>query len=293
MLFSHIVVASLPLLSLVSAAPVCGLVPPKPVAPTAVTVAANLSDDFVAEGWYPGWRSDVIPPANLSWSKYNVMSFAFAVTTPDVSSLPIASNDSFSEFVTLAKNNGVKALLTVGGWTGSQYFSRHVGDAQNRTAFVNTCYNLLMNNNLDGLDFDWEFPNQLGIGCNDMSANDTPNFISFLQELRAKLGPDYMITLAVGAKPYLDVNGVPMTNVSAIADVVDHISIMAYDFNGPFSTSGGIVGPNAPVDDSCSTILTGSLTSAVEAWTAANFPANKVCMRNFKYPVIKGTYSYD
>lgn len=49
---------------------------------------------------------------------------------------------------------------------------------------------------------------------------------------------------------------------------------MAYDIWGAWSTTG--VGPNAPLDDTCATNKAGSATSAVNAWIAAKFPADKV-----------------
>ncbi|KAG6833050.1 hypothetical protein H0H87_012061 [Tephrocybe sp. NHM501043] len=278
---SYYLIFFLPLFSLVSAAPFCGLVPPKQ-ATRAVPVAANLSDDVVAAAWYAGWRSGKLAPSNITWSKYNVMTFAFAVTTPDINSLPIASNESFPDFVTQAKSNNVKALLSIGGWTGSRFFSNHVATEQNRTAFVNTCYNLLKNNNLDGLDFDWEYPNNDGM-CNAKSPDDSANFFAFLKELRAKMGPDYMLTLAVATTPFADSNGQPMADVSEVANYVDHIAIMAYDINGP-SNANGLVGPNAPLtgseSESCAGVQGASVsaTSAVQAWTTAKFPADKIVL---------------
>lgn len=49
-------------------------------------------------------------------------------------------------------------MLTVGGWTGSQYFSSAVATEENRTAFVNTVMNLVDQYQLDGLDFEYVYP---------------------------------------------------------------------------------------------------------------------------------------
>jgi chitinase len=48
----------------------------------------------------------------------------------------------------------VKALLSLGGWTGSQWFSTNVRTAENRTAFVKTVTNIVQQYNLDGVDFE-------------------------------------------------------------------------------------------------------------------------------------------
>jgi chitinase len=50
---------------------------------------------------------------------------------------------------------------------------------------------------------------------------------------------------------------------------------MDYDVWGSWSTS---VGPNAPLDDSCSSTPEGSAMSAVKAWTAAGFPASQIVL---------------
>ncbi len=49
---------------------------------------------------------------------------------------------------------GVKALVSIGGWTGSLYYSANVATAENRTAFVKTVVDLATTYNLDGIDFE-------------------------------------------------------------------------------------------------------------------------------------------
>ncbi len=48
---------------------------------------------------------------------------------------------------------------------------------------------------------------------------------------------------------------------------------MNYDVWGSWSPT---VGPNAPLDDSCSAVQAGSATSALKAWAGAGFPAAQV-----------------
>ena len=50
---------------------------------------------------------------------------------------------------------------------------------------------------------------------------------------------------------------------------------MNYDVNGPWSDH---IGANAPLDDSCSTLKTGSAMSAVKAWSVAGFPHEKMTL---------------
>lgn len=49
---------------------------------------------------------------------------------------------------------GVKALISVGGWTGSRFFSSAVASPENRTAFTKTLVDFANKFELDGLDFE-------------------------------------------------------------------------------------------------------------------------------------------
>ncbi|KAF8169494.1 chitinase [Pholiota molesta] len=206
----------------------------------------------VAAAWYAGWHADAgFPLSDVSWSKYTHLTYAFAETTPDVHTLNLSGSDPslLPQFVSEAHNNGVKALVSIGGWTGSRFFSTHVGSAQNRTAFVKTVTTFAQTYALDGLDFDWESPAAQGIGCNAVSATDTAHFLSFLQALRADaLGATLLLTAAVGTVPFTGPHGAPIADASGFSDVLDWIAVMDYDIWGPWSAT---VGPNAPLNDTC------------------------------------------
>ncbi|TBU57448.1 glycoside hydrolase [Dichomitus squalens] len=241
--------------------------------------SSSLGDEVVATTWYAGWHGTDFPPENISWSKYSAATYAFAVTTPDVNSVSLADSDEelLPRFVDLAHQNGVKAMLTIGGWTGSTYFSSAVATEANRTAFVKTMTGLISKYDLDGLDFDWEYPNKQGAGCNIISQDDSQNFLSFLQALRSQVGDNITLTAAAGITPFAGPDGTPMSDVSGFADVLDWVAIMNYDVWGSWST---YVGPNAPLNDTCASAADqqGSAVSAVNAWTAANFPANQLVL---------------
>ncbi|RDB27555.1 Chitinase A1 [Hypsizygus marmoreus] len=271
------------ILSIASAAPSCGLVPPKqPVldAQSSSSFSGNDTSKVLLAAWYPGWLSKSSPPSNISWEKYNTLTFAFATTTPDVNKLFLDpdSQEALSEFVALAKSNNVTALVSIGGWTGSQYFSNHVATEENRSAFVKTVINLINQYDLDGLSssfFSWEYPNDQGVGCNAISPNDSPNFLLFLEALRKEIGTK-VISAAVRTKPFLGPNNQPMTDVSAFATVLDHIVIMVYDAWGSWSAT---VGPNAPLK-ACEgqESADAAASAAVEAWTTAKFPVQKIAL---------------
>lgn len=178
---------------------------------------------------------------------------------------------------TFLLSQGVKALVSVGGWIGSKYFSTNFATAENRTAFAQTCMDFISEYDLDGLDFDFEYPNRQGLGCNTISANDTTNFLLFLQELRSLPGAsDVQFTAASSLFPWNNAEGVQSTDLSGFADVLDYIMIMNYDLYGMWSAN---TGPNAPLASACDARNNqGSATAGIDAWIAAGVPADKIVL---------------
>ena len=64
-------------------------------------------------------------------------------------------DELLTQLVTKAQNSSVKAMLSIGGWTGARSFSTNVGSSENRTAFVQTVVDLATKYNLDGVDFEY------------------------------------------------------------------------------------------------------------------------------------------
>jgi len=78
------------------------------------------------------------------------------------------------------QNPKLKVLAVIGGWNeGSVRYSSMAGDWNKRRNFVNSALNLLRNHGFDGLDLDWEYPNQRGGRWEDRS-----NFVTLLRELK-------------------------------------------------------------------------------------------------------------
>ena len=48
----------------------------------------------------------------------------------------------------------MKALVSIGGWGGSQYFSTDMATAESRSAFVKAVVGLAEKYELDGIDFE-------------------------------------------------------------------------------------------------------------------------------------------
>ncbi|KAG9316849.1 glycoside hydrolase superfamily [Chiua virens] len=248
---------------------------------TSLSLAGRHEPARVAAAWYTGWHaSEGFPLSTIPWNNYNTLIYSFAITTPSVHHLSLngSAPSLLPEFVKEAHANHVAAHIAIGGWTGGVYFSSNLATPENRTAFVHTVAHFAEKHDLDGINFDWEYPNHQGVGCNIISAKDTENFLSFLQELRAHhVGAKLTLSAATSIVPFSDAFGKPSTDVSGFAKVLDYIAIMNYDIWGSWFPN---VGPNAPLKDACaaSADQQGSAVSAVKAWTAAGMPVDKIVL---------------
>ncbi|KAI5117392.1 hypothetical protein M0805_007783 [Coniferiporia weirii] len=245
------------------------------------TNGTNVKEvEMVASAWYTGWHAGDFPLNNVSWDKYTQLTYAFGITVDDPSTIFLNDSDIdlLPQFVAKAHENDVKASLSIGGWTGAIYYSTNVGSAENRTLFVKAVTDLAEKYKLDGIDFDWEYPGNQGIGCNTISPNDTSNFLAFLEELRSTpTGSKLILTAATAITPFYGATGSPSSNVSAFSKVLDYVEIMNYDIWGSWSSAAG---PNAPLNDTCapSADQQGSAVSAVAAWNAAGMPLAQIAL---------------
>lgn len=87
-------------------------------------------------------------------------SLAFAVPT---STFGLAFTQDNSEslldnLVTLAHAANTKVLISIGGWTASNFFSAAVSTAKNRKVFIKNIVALAAKHNVDGIDIDWCVP---------------------------------------------------------------------------------------------------------------------------------------
>lgn len=185
-------------------------------------------------GYYPDWSAYYLPPESVDWDRFDILDFAFAIPNSDGSLYftDDSSTDSLQRLVSTGHAAGKRVKLSIGGWTGSAYFSTIVADNSLRATFVSNIYDMYEQYNLDGIDIDWEYPGTAGADGNAVSSSDSANFLIFLQELRAALPSEAIITTATQVWPFAGSDGNPMSDVSGFAKVLDWILIMNYDVWG-------------------------------------------------------------
>ncbi|KLU84766.1 acidic mammalian chitinase, partial [Magnaporthiopsis poae ATCC 64411] len=209
---------------------------------------------MISAGYFAGFhakRSKAFNVEQIPWSKYTDVKYSFAETASDGSLDYTGSHEEeIPKFVKAAHANGVKAQLAIGGWSGSIHWGNNVATAANRTAFVKTCLDAVKKYDLDGLDFDWEYPGRKGLSCNTVSPEDSLNFIEFLKELRKAEPKKLWLSAAVSLFPYTNKEGQRSANneLAPMAELLDYSMIMGYDVFGAWAATGG---PNAPLSFAC------------------------------------------
>ena len=160
---------------------------------------------------------------------------------------------------------------------------------------------------MDGIDIDWEYPGRQGAEGNSINSEDTPNFLSFLNILRAILPHTARISAAVQTSPFSDTKEHPMADLTEFAKVLDWVVLMNYDVWGckhafysvytdkvNFSLQASSEpGPNAPLHDACgnSTQADANAVAAFQAWTAAKFPPCKLVLGLPSYGYISTSHA--
>ncbi|CAG2117172.1 unnamed protein product, partial [Medioppia subpectinata] len=124
-------------------------------------------------------------------------------------------------------NRKLKVMLSVGDGKESKYFSKMVANDNSRDNFVASVLDMCDMFGFDGIDIDWEFPH-----FKTGTKEDKQNFILLLKELRAegirRFRDDFIISATVGTPLVI---AMASYDIPLIAEVVDFVNLMSYDFN--------------------------------------------------------------
>ena len=157
-----------------------------------------------------------------------------------------------------------KVVVSVGGWNWSNRFSDVADSSAARANFVASSVKLMRRFGLDGIDIDWEYPTEAGVPCVAgrvcARPQDKPNYIKLVRELRTafdaagkKDGKHYGITIAAGGNAnYVNDGAAGGGWIKELAQSLDWINIMSYDYHAPWEKSTGHLAalsadPNDPV----------------------------------------------
>jgi GH18 family chitinase len=213
------------LLSLVA----CGiqtLLPTPPVPESTPDVFSTLTPDsaqpFAVIGYLPDYRT-----LDPEWGKYLTDIIYFSAEPRADGTLDTGRFDGnvLSQLHDMQGRNGTRLLISIGGWERSTQFAAMTGNIQTRKKFVDNLAGYVHENKLNGVDFDWEFP---------QNGTEFQNYIRLLEEVHTDFQPKGLI-VSVALSPDLEF---PLKDFT----VVDRVHIMSYDRRPRHSTYEQAVG---------------------------------------------------
>jgi chitinase len=131
-----------------------------------------------------------------------------------------------------AQNPRLLVLLSVGGWSGSTYFSDVAATPSARSHFSASCLRIVEKYGLDGLDIDWEYPVTGGKPTDHKRISDKENNVLLLKQLRSDLNAfehERHLLLTIASTCYR--NHLNDLSLKEMSDVLDWFNLMGYDFN--------------------------------------------------------------
>ncbi|KAM0254537.1 hypothetical protein ACHAQJ_006697 [Trichoderma viride] len=189
-------------------------------------------------GYFEGWnynRSCLNMEVLDIDNSYTHVHFAFGVISSDLQVVIKDENqEQWNLFLGAGGDFKPKKILSFGGWDFSNgpetsgLFRKAVAPGSRET-FANRVVAFANENNLDGVDFDWEYPGATDIdGSEPGEEMDGENYLEFLKLVREKLPNQRSLSAAVPAS-YWYLRGFP---IKKMAPVLDYIVVMAYDLHG-------------------------------------------------------------
>ena len=175
----------------------------------------RASAQFKVIGYMPSWAGDVNA---VQYSKLTHINYAFLLPTATGGIQAIDNPGKLQSLVSLAHSNGVKVMISVGGWNNGDDsgFETLAGNSSYRNTFVSNMISFVSTYNLDGVDIDWEYPDD------GASAN---NYVTLMTQLATEMhNRGKLLTAAV-------VGTGGNSILSSVFNVVDFLNLMAYDYN--------------------------------------------------------------
>ena len=189
----------------------------------------------VVIGYYPSWGRAALDHTKVDYANLTHIANAFA--WPDsTGNLVVPADYLYPELNAAAHQNGVKMILSLGGWGNCGGFPGMSSSSANRSNFIGQVVSFCLANGYDGVDIDWEFIS---------NSTEQADFVLFIQELSAALKartPKLLLTMAVPADGYYG----QWIDYEQLAADFDFIGFMTYDFHGSWSDHSGHNSPLYP-----------------------------------------------
>ena len=183
--------------------------------------------DFKVLAYVPSWKPDLV--SEIPYEKLTHINFSFLSLYADGNLRSFETANMLEDICTRAHAKNVKVMISVGGWElgdgggVDDAFEEMASKKKTRERFVKNLSSFVNSYNLDGVDIDWEFPDQPRSGV---------YFDTLMMDLWAEFHPkNKLVTCALVPSHY---NG---KHINATAfQYMDFLNIMAYDGGTPHAS---------------------------------------------------------
>jgi len=205
-----------------------------------------------------------------------------------------ALNGNFNQLRKLKQQfPGLRVVMSLGGFTGSAFFSDAALTQASRQKLVSSCLDLFIRGNLDsgagaaagvfdGIDIDWEWPGSPAADGNHVRPEDRANFTLLLAEFRRQLDAlgrqnhhRYVLTAFLPADPAKITAGF---EVPQIFRSLDWATVQGYDLHGTWESTTNFQSALFSPRGDPSTPTRFSVDLAIQSYLAKRAPARKLVL---------------
>lgn len=232
---------------------------------------ADSPPSRILSGWIPYWMSSQGKPQGINTATANgdlfvdVSPFWYSATKGGPNGVKVGFNSNFGNAAANSvwaldqlRAAGIPVIPAIADASGKNTMANLLADPARRSAHVAEIVNIVMSNNYDGIDLDYET-----FAFSDGSASwdkTQPNWTAFVTELGTALkaqGKQLVVTIPPPCSMSSNCSartGYYVYNMIGIAPFVDRIRIMAYDYSlsgplAPYNWVRAIVAYSASVVD--------------------------------------------
>ncbi|MBE0682813.1 MAG: glycoside hydrolase family 18 protein [Anaerolineales bacterium] len=188
---------------------------PEPL-PDQPTLTQEPIPPFAMIGYFPDYRE-----LNSEWAKHLTDIIYFSAEPRADGSLDTSrlTEENWSRLIELKNQYGLRVHLSVGGWERGDDFAAMTADPGIRRQFIANLLDYMLSHEIDGVDFDWEFP---------QTNKEFADYVTLLAEMRLFLSEhELFVSVALPADP-----SIPLSEFA----IVDRVHIMSYDHAERHST---------------------------------------------------------
>ncbi|HYQ86423.1 MAG TPA: glycoside hydrolase family 18 protein [Bacteroidota bacterium] len=208
---------------------------------TEPAVKPNSSGKIVV-GYYFNFQNGY-DLGNIMYGNLTHIAHAFGIPNSNGTLNIDGISSQISGFARTVHQNNKKAVLSVGGWSGSSNFSGVAADSNKRHAFASALKAFCLSNNYDGVDIDWEYP----------FFRERTNVTRLIQEIGDSLRAGtahFTISITI---PY-SIGGTGFS-IADLESHLDWIGVMTYDYSTCASLTANDNAPLSRIESDIAALL--------------------------------------